>query len=305
MKSSHLGGRIALLLIFFVGLNAVAQTLPPATGVTHSSAAATQSPWERIVLIGASVSGGFTESEPFGGPKTARYRLSHYINAALIVPHEPVLNFGTPLFFVAPETDGRRQIEAALKEKPTLVIGTDFLFWYCYGLISTDEERLQLFERGLKLLERVGCPLVLGNIPDASGAANRMLSEEEIPNAKVLAAANRRLKEWAATRPQVMVLDVSSFMRAAMSNKAFTVRDQTWPQGKTRSLLQADHLHPTGSGCAALALAVMDTLVSRHPAYPADAVRWDAADVLRLGLMAAQKTEKPAPPAAAVSSDGK
>ena len=78
-----------------------------------------------------------------------------------MAPHEPVQNFGDRLFFVQPEAAGRYQIEQALKAKPTLLVGIDFLFWFCYGDGSTDKDRLQRFEKGLKLLESVECLLRL------------------------------------------------------------------------------------------------------------------------------------------------
>jgi len=71
----------------------------------HSGGAAekTQSPWNRIVLIGASATAGFTASEVFGGTNTAKCRLSRYVDAAIAVPHEPVENLAQPFFFMQPE----------------------------------------------------------------------------------------------------------------------------------------------------------------------------------------------------------
>ena len=99
------------------------------------------------------------------------------------------------MLFMQPEVLGRQQLDEALKLKPTLVVGLDFLFWFCYGDGNTSAERLQRFERGLKLLEAVQCPLILGDIPDASGASESMLTPDQIPSAQAMAAANRRLKE--------------------------------------------------------------------------------------------------------------
>ena len=77
---------------------------------------AMKSPFNRIAMIGASVSAGFTESELFGGPKTAQYRLHHYLNAALLVPHEPAANFANAMFFLAPEADAVRQTDRIAKK---------------------------------------------------------------------------------------------------------------------------------------------------------------------------------------------
>src|SRR6185503_8007612 len=211
-----------------------------------------KSPWSRIVMVGASASAGFTESEPLGGPKTPQYRLSCYLEAALRVAHEPVQNLANAMFFIQPEAAGRFQIDQALKAKPTIIVGIDFLFWFCYGEGPAEKDRLQRFQKGLELLDTVHCPLVLGDIPDASGASNDMLPAELIPSAETMAAANRRLKQWAATRRTVVVVSLSGFMRAAMANQALTFHGHTEPAGKTRSLLQSDRLHPSPRGCAVL-----------------------------------------------------
>jgi len=278
---------------FFVWLPAILLTLagiPVANGQTQvaSSLAAAKadpspakSPLGRIVMVGASATAGFTLSEPFGGTNTAQYRLSRYVEAALLAPHEPVRNLASTAFFLQPEALGRTQIAQALQAKPTLVVGLDFLFWFCYGDVRTNEDRLQRFETGLKLLENVQCPLVLGDIPDASAAANGILSASQIPSIEVMVAANRRLKEWAAARPQVVVFPLASFMRAAMANQALTVHGNILPAGETRMLLQDDKLHPSASGCAALAVAVLDVVQSKEPAPSTAGVRWDPKEVFR------------------------
>jgi len=92
-----------------------------------------QAPWARIVIIGASVSHGFTLAEPFDGPKTKEYALDRYLNAALLAPHEPVRNLANAMFFMLPDDMGHTQIRQALTNHPTLVIGIDFPFWFCYG----------------------------------------------------------------------------------------------------------------------------------------------------------------------------
>jgi len=164
------------------------------------------------------------------------------------------------------------------------VVGVDFLFWFCYGHVREESERLQRFETGLKLLEKLRCPLLLGDIPDASGAADRMLSEEEIPSAEVIATANRRLQEWAATHRQVVIVSLSDFMRRVMANQALSIHGKTLPRGRTRVLLQDDKLHPSPPGCAFLALAMVDALQTAQPALFAGEVRWNPAEVLRLGV---------------------
>ncbi|MDB6067453.1 MAG: hypothetical protein JWR26_3661 [Pedosphaera sp.] len=256
------------------------------TAATASSiTTSTNSPWNRIIMIGASASAGFVESEPLGGPLTPKCRLSRYLDAALVAPHDPITNLATALFFLQPEVEGRRQIILALKSQPTLLVGVDFLFWYCYGE-GTDEERAARFERGLKLLETVSCPIILGDIPDVAGASISMLDPVQIPGPRALAAANRRLKEWAASRPQVSVLSLSGFMSAAKANRALTIHGDTLPDGKTAILLQSDRLHPSPPGCAVLAVAILDTFQQTHPQPVISEVHWNPKEVFHLVIPA-------------------
>lgn len=261
-------------------LEAKRNSIARAKGTNETS----HSAWERAVLIGASATAGFTALELLGGTNTQQLRLNRYLDAALALPHQPVRNLGQSLFFTQPETMGPKQVEQALKLQPTLVIGADFLFWFCYGDGATDAERLQRFENGLKMLEPIQCPLVLGDLPDASPAVGLMLTAAQVPGSNGLAAANQRLKSWAASRPNVVILSLSNFMHAALANAPLSLHNQTIPAGRTRALLQFDKLHPSQRGCAALALAIIESLQSARPEQFAGPVRWDPTEVHRLAL---------------------
>jgi hypothetical protein len=241
-------------------------------------------------MVGASVSAGHISSEPFGGPKTARFHLDRYVNAALLAPHKPIKNLASAFFFARPEATGRRQVKRALAARPTLVIAVDFLFWYCYGDGDTDDERLNRLAAGLKLLESFPCPLVVGDIPDVSGAPGKMLRPAQIPSPKVLSEANHRLRQWAANRPSVIIVPLSRFMQQSLADQGFTVHGQNFPDGKTREFLQADGLHPTPPGCSILALMIWDAFVSAEPSVSASDVRWDFTQVLQMGFRGANST---------------
>lgn len=280
---------LALLVCLISTAAAAGTTNRPAADPAPSFTrhANTNSPWERLVLIGASVTAGFTESEPFGGPKTRPLRLNRYVDAALAVPHEPARNLASAFVFLQPESASRKQIDDALKAQPTLVLGLDFLFWFCYGDGNTDAERLQRFDQGLKLLESFKCPLVLGDLPDASAAVNRQLRPDQIPTPRALAAANHRLREWAAGRRQVAILPLSSFMRTTLRNQSLRVHRHVLPAGKTLALLQEDRLHPSATGAAFLAVSLLDAFQATRRGSPDGEVRWDPDEVFRLGSAAA------------------
>ena len=254
-----------------------------------ADAGAAESPWSRVVVIGASGSAGFVITEPFGGPETTDCKLRFYLDAAIAAPHPRLQDFSTALMFMNPDALGPQQVETAVAARPTLVIGIDFLFWSCYGRGLTDAGRLQHFEAGLQLLDQLHCPLVIGDIPDASAATNTdILSVDMLADSAVRAAANQRLKTWAASRPRVAIVPLADFMRHVAANQLVTVHGRKFAAGKTRGFLQADELHPTPRGVALLALGIFDALVKRDPEFPASDIRWSQAEVFRLGNRAAR-----------------
>ncbi|MEM9238198.1 MAG: hypothetical protein AAGB14_15610, partial [Verrucomicrobiota bacterium] len=131
---------------------------------------------DRIVVIGASVSRGFTKSEPFGGEKSVQLRFDRYLDAALTVPHGKIINDSNHLFFTAVEKEAGTQLDRLKRRDPTLVVAVDFLFWFLYGHPDRVGDRLAMFEKGLGMLEAIDAPLVVGDIPDTSAAVGHMLT---------------------------------------------------------------------------------------------------------------------------------
>ncbi|HVV71032.1 MAG TPA: hypothetical protein VHI52_05950, partial [Verrucomicrobiae bacterium] len=209
------------------------------------------------------------------------------VNAAIAVHHGPVRSFASKFFFLQPAEEAQREVELALKSRPTLVLGADFLFWFCYGDGRTDQERLQRFEQGLKLCDEFRCPLVLGDIPDASNAVDGMLSPDEVPHPSAIAAANRRLRAWAASRSNVVVLSLSNFMATVVANRALSIHGRSLPGGSTRILLQADNLHPSPPGCAVLSLLMLDAFQTTRAPGTANEIIWDSKQVFRTAYASA------------------
>src|SRR5581483_10275544 len=88
--------------------------------------------FQRVVIIGASASAGFTAEQGPHAPTGDQLRLSRYWEAALVSPHEPVKSVANVLLFLAAEQSGQREISQAVAMQPSLVVGSDFLFWFCY-----------------------------------------------------------------------------------------------------------------------------------------------------------------------------
>jgi len=278
-----IGIALSLTLVF----SAIAQA-----STVDSSDTAQVDILKRIVMIGASATSGFTNQEPFGGTNTQFLQLNRYVDAAIPAPHESVQNLSSAFFFTNPQKYSETQMARALKADPTLVIGLDFLFWSCYGQGSNDVERLTRFEQGLKLLENLPCPLVVGDLPDASGAVGKILSAKQMPSSNALATANARLATWAAPRTNVFVISLANFMRTAAQDEPLAAKHNTFAAGTTRRLLQEDGLHPTTAGCSVLALAILEAVEAKHNI--GKAVKWNpqfieqsVADAVRTAQLAA------------------
>lgn len=221
--------------------------------------------FQRVVTLGASATSGFDESEPFGGPKTPQYLFANYVEAALTGAHEPVVTQASALLFFKPEEVMEKQVAATVAAKPTLVIGLDAMFWFCYGAGMDAAQRATLFDAGLRLLERIDAPLIVGDIPDAAKAAGGILGKAELPEPTTIALCNERLKTWAAGRKNVTIFPIARVMAGAAADEEVVLAGHTWEAGKSGALIRSDRLHPSRHALAALAVAMLDSAGSALP----------------------------------------
>ncbi len=225
---------------------------------------------ERPVVVGASLSDGFHLQEmgiPFVSPISEQLGLHHHLDEALQLDHGRFRNLGSKWFFLAPEPHGANQISKARKMDPTVVIAVDFLFWYLSaeqkhrGRGFRNLSRLEYLELGLAHLAKLECPLVVGNIPDAATSVGRVLSPAQHAGAETIAKANKRIREWAASRANVGLLDLHKFHQQASRNLEVEMVGKSIPAGKSRELfLQWDQIHPTLEGVRAVASEIVPLL---------------------------------------------
>jgi len=271
---------------------------PVSTGQSPPSgaeASGTPPALERVVVIGASLSAGFGLPGGLG----TEFDLARALELAIDAPASTVTGLGNNFFFGDPITVGAQQVAQARELEPSLVIALDFAFWYGYGMGRGCEDRMARLERGLRELEALDCPLLLGDLPDMRAAAmepgdhargKAMIRHEQVPEPECLAQLNRRLAEWAGEREGVLLFSLSSFSQAQRATVALDVRDNRYPPERLPELLQQDRLHPTWPGLVALSIAALDQL-ERAGAFPAEAVEWRAA-VLEQRVWAATAAER-------------
>lgn len=242
----------------------------------------------KVVAIGASVSDGFQNQMPIG----------KLFDEAIQGPHEPVESIVSSVFFLDPMTEGPRQSSTALKRKPSLLLGVDYLFWYGYGVFPgsphlilgtarPDEHeelakrRLDRLEIGLRELEKFSCPMVLGDFPDMWGADPEMLPKNMIPSAKTIERLNERLYAWAKDKPQVLILPLAAWAKQTKEGKASVPGKEKDGPVPAEVLLQEDRLHPTEAGAVVLTGRIVEEIRKWAGKSAAEQLRFDVSETLK------------------------
>lgn len=283
-------------------LSALALTFPslfeePRAAAPEPSATA------RVVVVGASMSAGLGVS-PDGRERSlleAGVPLADVLAAASVREGATFQTFHNGFFFTSPMKTGPKLLDQALARDPTLVVALDFLFWFGYGAtdregqaIKSEDQRLQLLEEGLVLLERVECPLVIGDFPDMSPAVGKMIAPAQMPELETLAALNETLRGWAEARSNVVLVSLSEAVTKMRSNEPFTLAGREWPAGSAATLMQRDDLHPTLEGVVAV-IEIMVHELAEHEVVRAQDFRLDVAAIKqRLAEQAAARAAEKA-----------
>ncbi|MEM8711495.1 MAG: hypothetical protein AAGG01_11120 [Planctomycetota bacterium] len=250
-----------------------------ATTALQESAASEIAPLlRRVRLIGASVTAGY------GTASRSEIRrnlpLEIFLECAL-APRNAEADLDTSasnMFFQAPTLTGKRQATWAAQSAPTLVIALDFLFWYGFGVNTPQEpRRLAGLEKGLKALEAIEAPLIIGTLPNVDHAmegkgpfGGPILSWSQIPSDESRKAMNTRILEWAGKRENVTVVDSEANLAAFVAGEEMKLGDETWKPSSRTSGLQEDLLHLSLDGYVWTALTLTDALARLEGAKASD-----------------------------------
>ncbi len=246
---------------------------------------------DRVSIIGASASAGFLANVMTDRGPT-RLTLAAVTEAMLMLPRHDaprelgktrlyspapdpeVLSLASEMFFLSPMQAADYQLQTATTNDPTCIIGIDFLFWFGYGNVTPDagesetDARLRRLEDGLSRLNDVGTPIVLGDLPDMSGAIGTVLSPKQVPSPQAIEALNERIRAWAAERPDVLLLPFGEFVGRLKSDEPFELRGNRWTQEDAEGLLLGDRLHPSPEGLILLGIFLADGLITQGWADP-------------------------------------
>jgi len=225
----------------------------------------------QLHILGASVSAGFKDG-PLTGAKQQGDTVSLKVlldawagEHAKVTMHNPTKMMA---MFTNPEKLGGEQIAAVAKNAPELVLAIDFPFWFAYGYVQGEEgaARRELFAKGLELLGRLDLPIVVGDLPDMTGAATRMLSPRQIPTPELLRGLNAELARFAAARPKVQVLPLAAIVRAMQQDGVDLPLQAGALRAPKGALLQEDRLHANRLGMAYLGYQLQGFLQRAMPA---------------------------------------
>ena len=164
--------------------------------------------------MGASASAGFGLS----------VNLSDALEALIVAPHEEIVSFADAMFFTAPDAAAATQVRRALAHDPSFVFAIDFLFWFGYGNVPSEETRLLRFERGLKNLESFEVPILVSRLPNMREAAGKMLQRSQVPQPETLDKLNAMLETWAKGRSNVYFVPLPELLGQRQGLSADEVR---------------------------------------------------------------------------------
>lgn len=287
--------RLAWLVVFSFGALGERDSLQ---GAPTSESRPVAAPLERVAVIGASVSAGFHDSS------VPLHPLSNPLRKILANPKATVTSYADAFFFLDPETAGARQVKSARAKKPSLVVAVDFLFWYGYGDLPSDEARFERLDKGLAEIGAFECAVLVGDLPDVRPGIGKMIRASQVPSVATLVKLNDRVREWAAARSNVKLLSLSRLLPKLYANDAFDARGNHWGAGESGRLLHTDKLHLTEEGTAALAVLALDRVLEGTRDGSQGALQWDLGAIRSFAPESRPARQLPTPLKEAGAADG-
>jgi hypothetical protein len=250
---------------------------------------------DRIAVIGASLSAGFGMDGNPDQMATSKLRFAHVIDASLLVPHQPIEDRATAMFFLTPDGTAKTALRRMRSFKPTTIVALDYLFWFGYGEKETpshdpkerageiEAKRVVDLDAALKDLSEFTCTIVLGDLPDMRAATLvrpvPMIFPAQVPAPETLKTLNQHIATFAKEHANVVLVPLAAMTARLQADEEIEVRGNKWPKGSAAVLMQRDHLHPTVEGACAVWILAVDTWLNTQKDLPASAFELDAKKV--------------------------
>jgi hypothetical protein len=236
---------LALLLAIALGSGSQSNSVPIA------------GPLSNVAVIGASLSAGFgIGASLLGGVVT----IADVAQASIRADHAAPKNLSSTLVYLNPTGYVDRTMASLVQNPPSSLIALDYLFWSVHGSKSETERKQQL-EAALAGLEKLNCPILVGDLPDVTAATTGALAPitpAMMPSPALRDASNARIREWAKAHKNVTVVPLAELLKSASSSEV-------------QRLIQADRLHPTAEGLVVIWIASVEEWLRSDPTLPASA----------------------------------
>lgn len=241
-------------------------------------------------VIGASQTAGFGAGVSMG----------KVLQAGLNFPTR-LVETASVMFFMKPLAVGEEQIQFLRRQRPTAIIGLDYLFWFGYGDKDFDTRKAHL-QQAFTWLESLPGPKFIGDIPDMRGAAEYMLPTRFVPPVEQIDQLNEMIVQWAKVRPDVTLIPLSRLVRSMRSGQPAEIGGREYA-ADPKKVLGSDRLHATLDGQLLLGIACLAAFRERLPGLLDADVMTDltqlgeAVERRRLGLPAPEDAKpQPVPP---------
>lgn len=227
----------------------------PSKKQKSQSAVATSPAFQRVHVLGASVSEGFGTKKDFGKNVSIGNVLTHVLGQGTKVTES-----ASGYFFLDPVGTGKSQVEAAKSAKATMLFGVDFLFWYAYGSRMNGDQRVERLETGLAELAKFEGPIVVGDIPHVEYALEGgMLMASQLPTLEDTQRCNHVLRKWARERGDVHIVPLAEFLEGIPDKETVRVHGKLY-EDPFLEFYQDDLLHANVPGTIAVTYLALDAV---------------------------------------------
>ncbi len=247
MSGKKPSAKTVIFLVVWLILAIVASLPSLATDPKQLSTQEPESETLHIAVIGASVSAGYGLD----------VRLSEVLDAA-IGDRKTITDLSSALLFLNPLGYANEVGQKLKKDAPSVVIGIDFLFWFAYGEKDFNTRKKDL-QQALRLLEKLKCYIVVGDLPKFSESENIVLGSNAIPSDEELRVLNRIIQRWGKKNKKVTIFPLCSIVESIKKGEPIEINGvrKTYRQ---EQIFQPDGVHATQMGLISLAAIVLEKL---------------------------------------------
>lgn len=196
-------------------------------------------PFDRIAIVGASVSAGFGGTSFGDAFRAATKACAPQGSAAGCTA--VVESWANLMLFRDPIGETKLQLGKAIELKASTVFALDLLFWHVYNVRDVEPALAELDK-----LHATGAWIVLGDVPLITTASELMLPKSAIPSQATLEAANQRIAAW-AQRERVLLVPLAEWTEPLRAGADVEITPGEKVAAASLMALDGLHANPLGT----------------------------------------------------------